>query len=130
MALFCLLVALLVLGAAVTRQRTAFSREVAVLRLLGMPADRVRVSGRAELVTLALACVAATVGGAVLGVTFLMGHLPLVHVPEHGVALTIGLAWWPLLLAALAAALTVLVVGWRGRSTGGSESRPAIMREA
>lgn len=129
MALFCLLVALLVLGAAVTRQRAAFAREVAVLRLLGIPVDRVRTAGRLELVLLALASVAATVGGVVLGVTFLMGHLPLVHVPEHGVALVIGLAWEPLLLAALAAALTVLVVGWRGRSTGSRESRPAVMRE-
>jgi hypothetical protein len=129
MALFCLLVALLVLAVAVTRQRAAYTREVAVLRLLGLPADRVRSTGRLELVSLACAVVAATVVGVMLGVRFLIRHLPVVHVPEHGVRLVMGLAWEPLLLAGVAAAFTVLVVGWRSRHTGTRESRPAVMRE-
>ena len=129
MAGFCLLAALLVLAAAVARQRAAWLREVAALRVIGVPTDQLRGSGVVEVLWLATAAVLATVAGAVAAVRLLLAHLALVTVPEHAVPLRTDLDWWPIALAAAAAALVVLVVVGRGRTVQADRSRPAILRE-
>jgi len=129
MAGFCLLAALLVLAAAVARQRAAWLREVAALRVLGVPTDQLRGSGRVEVLWLTTAALLATVVGAVVAVRLLLAHLSLVTVPEHAVPLRTDLDWWPIGLAAGVAALVVVVVGGRGRTVQADRSRPAILRE-
>jgi hypothetical protein len=129
MAGFCVLAGLLVLAAAVARQRAAWLREVAALRALGVPTDQLRGSGLVEVLWLATAAVLATVAGAVAAVRLLLAHLSLVTVPEHAVPLRTGLDWWPIGLAAGVAALAVVVVVGRGRTVQADRSRPAILRE-
>ncbi|MBB6628012.1 hypothetical protein H5V45_11855 [Nocardioides sp. KIGAM211] len=129
MAGFCLLVALLVLAAAVNRQRTAWVREVAALRVIGIPLPTLRRSGRVEVGVLVVASVVATVVGAVLAVRLLLAHLALVAVPLHAVPLRSTLEAGPVLLAAVVVALAVAAVSGRGRSVPGERSRPAILRE-
>jgi len=129
MAVCCLLVALLVLATAVARQRVWWLRDVAALRVVGVDARRLRRAGLWEVVALALATVAGSVAGAVLAVRLLLANLSLVQVPEHAVPLHTSLAATPVLLAALAAALVVLVVAGRGRSIAERSSRPALLRE-
>lgn len=129
MAGFCLLAALLVLAAAVARQRAAWLREVAALRVIGVPTDQLRGSGLVEVLWLVTAVVLATVVGAVAAVRLLLAHLSLVTVPEHAVPLRTGLDWWPIALASGVAALLVLVVAGRGRTVQPDRSRPAILRE-
>jgi len=128
-AVFCLLVALLVLAAAVARQRAAWTREVAALRAVGVDQRQLRGSGRVEVLWLTVAAAAATVAGAVLAVRLLLAHLPLVTVPEHAVPLRTGLAWWPLAVATRVAAGVVVAVAGRGRAVRAEQSRPAILRE-
>ena len=129
MALLCVGVALLVVAAAVARQRAAWVREVAALRAVHLPLAELRRSGRLEVAWLALAAVLATVVGAVAAVQLLLAHLALVRVPLHAVPLRAGLATWPLVAAAVLAALVVVVVLGRGRATSGDQSRPATLRE-
>lgn len=129
MAGFCLVVALLVLAAAVNRQRAAWTREVAALRVIGVPTRTLRGSGRVEVVVLVVASVIATVVGAVLAVRLLLGHLALVTVPLHAVPLRSNLEAWPVLLAAVVVALIVGLVSGRGRRVTTQTGRPAILRE-
>ncbi|MDN4172330.1 hypothetical protein QWY28_05205 [Nocardioides sp. SOB77] len=126
---FSLGVAVLVLVTAVARERAGWLRDVAALRVVGLPAARLRTAGLAEAAWLAAAAVLATVVGAVLAVRLLLAHLALVDVPEHAVPLTSGLAALPLVLAGLVVAAVVLVVAGRGRSAPVERSRPAILRE-
>lgn len=126
---FCLVVALLVAAAGVARQRSEHQREVAALRLLGVPLRTLRRSGRVELAALALAAVAAAVAGGVLAVRLLLRHLELVTVPLHAVPLRIGVAALPIALAGLLAALLVLVVVGRARRVRADAGRPALLRE-
>jgi FtsX-like permease family protein len=130
MAGFCLLAALLVLAAAVARQRSAWLREVAALRVVGVATGQLRGSGRMEVAWLAIAAVLATVAGAVGAVHLLLAHLSLVAVPEHAVPLRAGLDWWPIALATALAAAGVLLVTGRGRAVSADRGRPAILREA
>jgi hypothetical protein len=129
MALFCVLAALLVLATAVARQRTAWTREVAALRAVGVSGPVLRASGRVEALWLTGAATAATVLGALLAVPLLLSHLPLVTVPEHAEPLHSGLAWWPLALGAVVAAVITGLVAGRGRMLRPEQSRPAILRE-
>lgn len=126
---FCLVVALLVAGATVARSRSAHRREVAVLRLVGVPIAQVRRSGRLELLALALAAVVASGAGGWLGVRLLLSHLDLVAVPIHGVPLRIGVTPLPLLVAAGLAAVLVGLVTGRSRRVRGDAGRPAQLRE-
>ena len=129
MAVFCLLAALLVLAAAVARQRGAWTREVASLRAVGVQQALLRRSGRIEVLWLTVAAALATVAGAVAAVRLLLAHLPLVTVPEHAVPLETGVAWWPVGIATVVAVLVVAVVAGRGRAVRAEQSRPAILRE-
>jgi hypothetical protein len=129
MAVFCLAVALLVAASSVARQRTVHLREVAALRLLGVPLSTVRRSGRVELAAVAGAAVVAAVLGGLVGVELLLRNLALVTVPLHAVPLRIGVAALPLLLVALVAALLVVLVSGRGRAVSPELGRPSILRE-
>ena len=129
MALFCLVVALLVLASAISRQRAVHRREVAALRVLGVGFADTRRSGRWEIGALALGAVVATVLGGVAGVALLLGNLSLVDVPLHSVPLDLGVAVLPLALSALVAGALVVLVGGRGRSTRPEHTRPALLRE-
>jgi len=126
---FCLLVALLVLVASVARQRQAWIRDVAALRVLGVPPAQLRGAGLVEVLSLTLAGVTATGLGAVAAVRLLLAHLDLVTVPEHAVPLRTSVAVLPVLVAAGAVAALVLLVGGRGRGIQLARSRPAILRE-
>ena len=129
MAVCCLLVALLVLATAVGRQRMSWLRDVAALRAVGVEPGRLRRAGVWEVVALTVATVAGTAAGAVLAVRLLLPHLALVQVPEHAVPLRTSLALAPVVVAALAAAIVVLVVAGRGRTLADRSSRPALLRE-
>jgi hypothetical protein len=129
MAIFCLVAALLVLAAAVARQRSAWLREVAALRVIGVSTALLRRSGRVEVAWLAVAAALATVAGAVAAVRLLLGHLALVRVPLHAVPLHTGVALGPVLIAAVVVAVVVVVVTGRGRAAQPERSRPAILRE-
>lgn len=129
MALFCLVSALLVLAAAVARQRGSWRREVAALRLVGVPVALLRRSGRVEVLWLSVAAVGATVVGSLAAVRLLLAHLALVRVPLHAVPLLTGVAVGPVLVAAGVVVLAVVVVTGRGRAVHGGETRPAILRE-
>lgn len=128
-AVFCLIVALLVLLAAVARQRSAWLRDLAALRVIGVGTGQLRKAGRMEVLVLALAAVLATVAGAFLAVRLLLGNLPLVTVPVHAVPLETSVAPGPVVIAAGVIALVVLIVAGRGRALGAELSRPAILRE-
>jgi hypothetical protein len=126
---FCLAVALLVAAAGVARQRADHQREVAALRLVGVPLRTLRRSGRVELAALALAAVAAAAGGGLLAVRLLLSHLSLVTVPLHAVPLRIGVAVVPIVAGAVLAALLVVVVVGRARRVRSDTGRPALLRE-
>ena len=130
MALFCILVSILVLAAAVSRQRRALATEVAALRVVGVSREDITTVGRRELAVLTVAGTLATLAGSVICIQLLVSRLPLVHVPTNGLPAHFGLGWVPLLLAAGVAAAVAWVVGSRGKRVGVQESRPAIMREA
>ena len=128
-AAFCLVVALLVAGAAVARQRAFHQREVAVLRLLGVPLPQVRRSAWLELLALALGAVVAAAAGGWLAVRLLLAHLSLVDVPLHAVPLDIGVRVLPVVVASALAAALVLVVTGRSRRVRSESGRPALLRE-
>ena len=129
MAVFCLVVALLVLASAISRQRAVHRREVAALRVLGVGFSDTRRSGRWEIGALALGAVVATVLGGVAGVVLLLGNLSLVDVPLHSIPLDLRVALLPLAVSALVAGALVVLVGGRGRSTRPEQTRPALLRE-
>lgn len=130
MALFCVLVSILVLAAAVSRQRRALATEVAALRVVGVGRREIAAVGRRELTVLTVTGTLATLAGSVICIRLLVSRLPLVHVPVSGIPAHFGLGWLPLLVAAVLAAAVAWVVGSRGKRVGVQESRPAIMREA
>lgn len=130
MALFCVLVSILVLAAAVSRQRRALAIEVAALRVVGVDRRDITAVGRRELVVLTVTGALTTVAGSVLCIDLLVSKLPLVHVPVSGIPADFGLSWLPLLIAAVVAAAVAWLVGSRGKRVGVQESRPALMREA
>ena len=125
----CLLVALLALLAAGGRQRAAYRRDVASLRVVGVPTREIRSAGLGELVLLAAVAVVAGVGAGLLAARLLLADLPLVEVPEFAIPLVPVSSVLPALAIGLAlAAIVVLVVG-RGRRIDPELTRPAILRE-
>ena len=129
MAGFCVLVALLVLASALARQRAAHRTEIAALRVLGVGFSESRRSGRWEIGALGLGAVVATVVGGIAGVVLLLRNLALVDVPAHSVPLDVGVAVVPIVVAALAAGILVVLVGGRGLSLPPDQTRPALLRE-
>ncbi|MCW2796344.1 FtsX-like permease family protein [Nocardioides sp.] len=126
---FCLLVALLVLGASVARQRSAWLLDVAALRVLGVRPSQLRRAGLTEVFVLTLVGVAATAAGSVVAVRLLLAHLDLVAVPEHAIPLQTYVAVLPIAVAAGAVAAVVVLVSGRGRGIQLARSAPAILRE-
>ena len=126
---FGLLVALLVLGTAVARERPAWLRDVAALRVVGLDVRRVRGAGRLEVAGLVVVSVGAALLGTAAGVLWLLGDLALVEVPDHAVALRTSLDPLPVLLLGLVVAAVVALVVGRGRRPSAERSRPAILRE-
>jgi hypothetical protein len=129
MALFCMTVALLTLVASAARLRDSYRREVAALRLLGIPADQIRRAGRAEVALLAVSSVGVGVVGGVLAVRLLLGSLPVVRLPAHAVALGSATPWWAILVAGGLAAVSLAAVQIGARRVGDLGTRPAILRE-
>lgn len=125
----CLLVALLVLVTAVARQRSAWVRDVAALRALGVGPGTLRRSTLVEALLLLLVTSLAVAAGVYLSVALLLGRLGLVIVPLHAVALRTSVAPLPLLVAAALAALVVVLVVVRGRTVDLDESSPGRLRE-
>ena len=126
---FGLLVALLVLATAVARERPAWLRDVAALRVVGLDVGRVRGAGRLEVAGLVAVSVAAALLGTAAGVLWLLGDLALVEVPDHAVALRTSLDPLPVLLLGLVVAAVVALVVGRGRRPSPERSRPAVLRE-
>lgn len=126
---FGLLVALLVLGTAVARERPAWLRDVAALRVVGLDVRRIRGAGRLEVAGLVVVSVGAALLGTAAGVLWLLGDLALVEVPDHAVALRTSLDPLPVLLLGLVVATVVALVVGRGRRPSAERSRPAILRE-
>jgi hypothetical protein len=129
MAGFCVLVALLVLASAITRQRAAHRQEVAALRVLGVGYAEARRSGRWEIGALGVGAVVATVAGGTAGVVLLLRNLALVEVPAHSVPLDVGVTVVPIAASALVAAALVVLVSGRGLSSPPEQTRPALLRE-
>ncbi len=129
MAGFCLLAALLVLAAAAARQRGAWLRDVAALRVVGLGARPLRRAGLVEVAWLGAAAVLATAVGSWAAVRLLLANLALVEVPEHALLLRTDVDVVPILGATVTVALLVVVVVGRARSLGADRSRPAILRE-
>ena len=125
----CLLVALLALLAAGGRQRAAYRRDVASLRVVGVPTREIRSAGLGELVLLAAVAVVAGVGAGLLAARLLLSDLPLVAVPEFAIPLVPVSSVLPALAIGLALALIVVVVVGRGRRIDPELTRPAILRE-
>lgn len=125
----CLLVALLVLATAVSRQRPSWNRDVAALRVLGVGEGTLRRTTLVEAALLLLVTAVAVLAGVYLSVALLLGRLGLVVVPEHAVPLRTAVAPLPLLAAAVTAALVVVVVMARGRRLDVDASSPARLRE-
>ena len=126
---FGLLVALLVLGTAVARERPAWLRDVAALRVVGLDVRRVRGAVRLEVAGLVVVSVGAALLGTAAGVLWLLGDLALVEVPDHAVALRTSLDPLPVLLLGLVVAAVVALVVGRGRRPSAERSRPAVLRE-
>lgn len=128
-ALVCLPLALLVLAAAGTRQRRLVTAEVAALRVVGVPAEEVRRAGRVELVVLVAAALLGGAVGALVGVSVLLPHLPLVRVPAYSTPLHVGFRLLPFAGVLLVAALALWWLGARARQVSERRTRPARLRE-
>ncbi|WP_231250449.1 hypothetical protein [Nocardioides furvisabuli] len=128
-ALACALVALLALGAGVTRHLRDYRRDVASLRVLGVSTGTVRRAGRAELASLTVLVLAVVVAGGWLAVTLLLDGLPLLAVPVAGLPLDTAPHAWPLVVPAVLAAAAVVLVGGRARAVRASTTRPSLLRE-
>lgn len=128
-ALFCLLVAGLVIAASVTRLRAQHLAEVAALRVVGVDLSPLRRAGRIEVAALGLGALLAAAAGGVTGVGLLLAQLRLVTVPEHGIPLQITVSAVPVAVTALTAALVVAAVGGRARTVRAALGRPDTLRE-
>ena len=125
----CLLVALLALLAAGGRQRAAYRRDVASLRVVGVPTREIRSAGLGELVLLAAVAVVAGVGAGLLAARLLLADLPLVEVPAFAIPLVPVSSVLPALATGLALAAIVVLVAGRGRRIDPELTRPSILRE-
>lgn len=126
---FAMAVAALALTAATARQRRSWRRDVAALRVVGVPMAQLRRAGRTEALALGAVALLATVAGAVVAVRVLLADLSLVRVPDHSLGLQTGLEAWTLAATgSLVAALVLGVVGL-SRRTAAAHTRPATLRE-
>ena len=125
----CLLVALLALLAAGGRQRAAYRRDVASLRVVGVPTREIRSAGLGELVLLAAVAVVAGVGAGLLAARLLLADLPLVEVPAFAIPLVPVSSVLPALATGLALAAIVVLIAGRGRRIDPELTRPSILRE-
>lgn len=124
-----LLVALLALAGATARRRSGRLRELAALRLVGVPRSDLVRAGRLEDAWVALGALLATTAGALVAIRLLLAHLDLVREPAHAVALLSVVDPVPLAAVGVAAAVAVLVAGHRSRAGWADLSRPAVLRE-
>ena len=125
----CLLVALLALLAAGSRQRAAYRLDVAALRVVGVPAAQIRSAGLGELVLLAVLAVVAGVGGGLVAARLLLADLPLARVPEFAIPLEPVSSMLPALGTGLVLAAIVTLVTGRTRRVEPDRTRPALLRE-
>lgn len=127
--LCALLVAALGLLAGLARQRREVAQEVAALRVVGYPVDRLRPSVRVELLACGLAALVAVAVGGWLTVTLVLDRLPLLEVPRTAVPPDFTAPAWLLLAGGGAAFLLVAGLVARGRAVHERGSRPALLRE-
>lgn len=123
-----LLVALLALAGVGTRQRADYQREVAGLRVLGVPADQIRAAARRELFWLTTIAVVAGVGSGLLASVLLLPDLPIVQVPEFAIPVVAVSSPLPALGVGLMLIVIVVAVTGRSRRIDPAESRPAVLR--
>jgi hypothetical protein len=128
-ALACALVALIALAAGVARHLREYRRDVAALRVVGIPLATARRAGSVELAGLTVLVAVAVAAGGWLAVELLLDGLPLVSAPVAAPDVDTAAHAWPLLIAALVAAVAVLVVGGRARAVRNLATRPAQLRE-
>lgn len=129
MALVCLAIAGLALAASASRRHSARVRELAVLRLLGVPATQAKRSAWVESGLLVAASVATAVATGLVAARLLLPALPLVRADEYAVPLATDVPLWvPLLVGGLAAAM-LLAMGARLRLVPDAATRPATLRE-
>ncbi|MCM0620920.1 hypothetical protein [Nocardioides bruguierae] len=128
-AAFCLLAAVLVLTTAVVRERRGWVRDVAALRVAGVPIATLRDSVRREVAGLLVLGAAGAALGTALSAALLLPSLGLVRVPDHGLALEPGVTTGPLVVLAAVVAVVVVAVVGRGRSVGAVSTRPGLLRE-
>ena len=124
-----LLVAGLGLVAGLARQRREVAQEVAALRVVGYPVDRLRPSVGVEMLACGLAALAAVVLGSMLTVGLVLARMPLLDVPASAPAPDFGAPGWLLLAGGAVALLLVAGVVGRGRAVPERASRPARLRE-
>ncbi len=129
LALACLLLALVALASAVAAQRRTYAREVAALRVIGVPIRDQRRAGRIELLLLGATSLLVGLGAGLLATELLLPGLPILRtsltsVPFEPAAEPVAVA-----LLALATALLVALVGGRGRQVDAASSLPALLRE-
>ena len=125
----CALIALIALVSSVARQRGEHRRDVAALRVVGVPRSVARAAGRREVWLQALLAAAGVAGGGALAVWLLLEQLPLLTRSSSALPIDLSVAWVPLAVAAALAAVAVLVVSSRGRDVPELATRPARLRE-
>lgn len=125
----CLLVALLALLAAGSRQRAAYRLDVAALRVVGVPAAQIRSAGLGELALLAVIAVVAGVGSGLVAARLVLADLRLVRVPEFAIPLEPVSSLLPALGTGLVLAAMVTLVTARTRRVEPDRTRPALLRE-
>jgi hypothetical protein len=127
--LCALLVAAIGLLAGLARQRRELAHEMAALRVVGYPTDRLRPSVVVELLACGVAALLAVTLGSWLAVALLLDRMPLLTVPSDAVAPDYAAPAWLLLSGGVVALLLVAALMGRGRAVPERSSRPALLRE-
>ncbi|MCW2834391.1 MAG: FtsX-like permease family protein [Nocardioides sp.] len=129
MASFCALIALIALAAGVARHLRSYRHDVASLRLLGVGLRAARRAGRVELMALAVVVLLAVAAGGLLAVELLLDGLPLVTVRPASLPVDNEATWMTVVLPAVLAAISMLVIGGRARAVRPDATRPSMLRE-
>ena len=119
-----LLVALLSLLAGQARERRAFARDAAALRVVGVPTPVLRGAGRRETVLLVVVSVAASCLAGWTAVALLLPHLPLVTAPDLSLPLDLGLQPAAVVGIGLLLAAAVAASAVRARRVDAGATRP------
>ncbi|HEY6932226.1 MAG TPA: FtsX-like permease family protein [Marmoricola sp.] len=127
--LCALLVAAIGLLAGLDRQRRELAHEVAALRVVGYPTDRLRPSVVVELLACGVAALLAVGLGSWLAVALLLDRMRLLTVPADAVAPDDAAPAWLLASGGVVALLLVAALMGRGRAVPERSSRPALLRE-